>query len=155
SGFPCPYTIAARFKSVDDPFEPNDKRGDATLLELDESIEAFLFAGYTSSSIVQSAFDDWYEIELAEGSVSVQLSNIPGSVSTRVLLRGPPDGGMPAQRSSAAGTPGNNLTYELTEAGTYYVQVGYYSPAPVTRDGSTMIPEHFVNPYTLLVTQTP
>lgn len=150
--FPCDYKVVAHYQRVDDTFEPNDTLGTAKRVNLDEPIQAYLFAGYESVPIPKEDFHDWYEVKLEAGDISVELSDIPVLTSTELSLYGPSGDGTLRQQTSVD-EPGNGFTHPIAEDGTYFIRVGHGTLAPTMNDDSLAALHHFTEPYTLLVTQ--
>jgi hypothetical protein len=147
--------LTVSYVPIPDPFEPNDTRSQAVPITLGQAVNGYLFTGLRANTVSSAEYDDWYEIELQPGEVTLSLTSVPADLSTRVHLYG-----LQAQLldDNPQGTGGadNVLTYDVQSGGTHWVRVGTYVPSPVAvsrtpRPGD--VPENFLDSYTLTVTQ--
>ena len=148
SVIPPDYTFSATFTGVEDPYEPNDERADATPIEVGDEIEAYSFNGHTISTAPEHD-SDWYEIDLSAGSVRATLDQPEGASSYIYLYDS-----TGAQVTSKYAEPGVDATLERTglPIGTYYFNVQHYA-TPWTLGSGTAPPETEILPYVFQVTQ--
>lgn len=150
---PSEYTFNTTFVELDDPYEPNNLRSEAAPIEVGEPVDAYMFAGWeTSSGIPNDEWHDWYEVDLAVGQTSILLSLQASDYDGEVILFD--ENGIQLQREYNL-TDGSSVLLErnIEEAGTYYVRVAPASTHPSTVDDSSNVPQAFTVPYTLTITQ--
>jgi hypothetical protein len=147
------YTLAVDCTPVEDTFEPNDTRGDAQPIELDTPIHASLFAGYKDKDLKETAYDDWYSVELETGSATVALDDVPTSVRPEIQLLDPSNTEVPLSDTFNATEGGSiNATASIETAGTYKLKVSVFILPEAGAQGD-MVPDHFTSQYQLRVTQ--
>jgi hypothetical protein len=147
-----PYTFEAAYTEVPDLYEPNDLRTQATPITLGTPVEAYLFAGWeTSTGIPDEAWQDWYKLNLAAGPTTILMSIVAAdhdgditlfdSVGTQIATTGSNTDGSSVQ-----------LEHTVATAGNYFVRITPYSP-PMTKENGVNVPKYLSLPYTLTVTQ--
>jgi hypothetical protein len=147
-----PYTLTAEYHQVPDVHEPNDSRPDAKLITVGASVEGYMHAGRSVSTGIPAAdFQDWFEVALEPGDVTILLSIVAADNDGDITLFDP----LGTEIDSAgSNTDGSSVELESTieEAGSYFVRVNPYVP-PVTDGATATIPQYLTKPYTLTVTQ--
>lgn len=127
-----PYSLTLNFDSAPDPYEPNNGFGDATGINFDQPIQAY---------ICPHEDTDYYKINVSNhGVLSLKVENVPQDMVPVIYLFNM-NGGDPIA-AMAANNPGDSVTLEKGVSGTglYYVQV-------YDRAG-----EAYSHPYTLTAT---
>jgi hypothetical protein len=148
SVIPPEYTFSAVFTGVDDSYEPNDSRDDAVPIEVGDEVEGYLFQGYKSSTRPEND-QDWFEVNLAAGSVTATLNQPEGSSSYIYLVD---SAGGAVKNAYGAGGEDVTLTQTGLAIGTYYFNVQHYNSAMVAGQGTTP-PDLEAMPYVFQVTQ--
>jgi hypothetical protein len=148
SVIPPEYTFSAVFTGVEDPYEPNDSRDDAVPIEVGEPVEGYLFQGYKSSAKPDND-QDWFEVNLAAGSVTATLDQPEGASSYIYLVD---SAGMAVKSQYGAGGEDVTLSQTGLAIGTYYFNVQHYNSAMVAGQGTTP-PDLEAVPYVFQVTQ--
>jgi hypothetical protein len=149
SKIPPEYTFYATYTPLPDEYEPNNERADAKPITVGEEVRAYTFNGYRSSTIEMND-EDWYQVDLAAGSMQVTLDQ-PETIGHYVYLYDETG----AQKGSYTyGNPGVDVSYEWTalDRGTYYVVVRYYT-GQKAKGQATAAPVFETEPYVLTVTQ--
>jgi hypothetical protein len=142
------YAFEATWNPIVDPFEPNQDRETAAPIAVDTPVEGYFNAEARSGSVA-----DWYSVELQSGPVRFDLTDPPSNVSSELSLF---DSKGVRMLNEFTLTDGAELSVDRTlkEAGTYYVRVQPFSVPEGYRGGTdTTVPAHFVQPYTLTVSQ--
>lgn len=156
-GVPGPYryTLTATYTALEDDYEPNDTREEATPIEVGETVTARLFAGFEDSVPPDAvAYQDWYEVELAAGTASIEVQNIPGDTRISVSFRDTDDAEIVVDSAADVGANLTVTTPEPIAAGTYRVRVSpAVSDVPLPYSDGDQTPDHFTRDYTLVVTQ--
>lgn len=149
---PNPYRLTVEYHEVPDEHEPNQIRGQATAIEVDEDVEGYLFAGWSNSTgVPEEDWYDWYSVELEAGNVSILVDVMASDIDHEIVLYNPIGTQIASEGTNTEGSS-VLLEHELPEAGEYFVRVNSYIP-PHTEDNSLDIPEYATTPYTLTVTQ--
>lgn len=110
-----PYTMTLSFDSAPDPYEPNNGFGDATEINFDQPIQAY---------ICPHEDTDYYKINVSSPEVlSIKVENVPSEMVTVIYLYGM-NGGDPIA-TMAANNPGDSVTLEkgVSDTGLYYIQL--------------------------------
>lgn len=156
-GFKAPYkyTINVKYTKVPDMFEPNDTREQAKVLSLGTPVMPYIFAGHKTALVAKTDYDDFFEVKLAIGSVSVKVEDVPLDIVPEVMLFNPSGERIGHQYNM---TKGGSVTVasNISTAGTYRVSVGLFSNQPdeaAKAASATEVPSHFTKPYKLTVTQ--
>jgi hypothetical protein len=149
-----PYTLTLTYHKVDDPYEPNDTRDDPAPIALGAPVTAFFFTGYVYSQIA-AADQDWYSVELAAGTVTLNVGNVPSDLRMQVQLL---DSTRAPQTTFVGLGAGSDVhgtfTVPAGAAGTYYFIVQPFSFVVGSSSGAGPVPpDSFTRPYTLKVTQ--
>lgn len=149
---PNPYRLTIAYHQVPDEHEPNQVRGQAVEIEVDEDVEGYLFAGWNNSTgIPNEDWYDWYSVELEAGDTTFLIDVMASDIDHQIVLYDPLGTQIATDGTNTEGSS-VQLEYEVPEAGTYFVRVNPYS-APPTVSNSLDIPEYASIPYTLSVTQ--
>ncbi len=108
-----PYRFATALLPVTDPFEPNDRYGDAVSLHDVNQVRAFLFP---------ASDQDWFRIQVpGPGEIRAIVGDLPPNLTPQIHLF---DLSL-NHLASAGGTPGTDLALSFTAPapGTYLVRV--------------------------------
>lgn len=147
-----PYKLKAAFTPVNDVNEPNDARTQARPLTVAMPLNGYLFTGYANSTgLADNAWDDWFKVTLAAGSVSIALSDLASDMNGQVVLYD----NLGVQSAEAhQSTSGSTVVLSKTGlvAGDYYVKVRPYLP-PVPKGLGAVSPVYATQPYALTVSQ--
>jgi len=147
-----PYTFKVTYTPVNDTFEPNDLRTQASPLTVGTPVQAFMFAGYASSTgFASNAWEDWYKVTLAAGMVNMTLAILATDVDGDIVLY---DALGTEITSMGSAANGSSVVLNRTgiTAGDYYVKVTpFYVPA--TKGNGTVLPQYVSQPYTLTIAQ--
>jgi hypothetical protein len=149
SQIPPEYTFYATYTPLADEYEANNEREEAKPITVGEEVRGYSFQGYSSSTAPMND-EDWYQVDLAAGSMQVTLDQ-PETIGHYVYLYDETG----AQKGSYTyGNPGVDVSYEWTslDRGTYYVVVRYYT-GQKAKGQATAAPEFETEPYVLTVTQ--
>jgi hypothetical protein len=150
---PYDYRLTATFTPVPDMYEPNDTAGQAAAITVGTPIQAYLFAGASAPNANLAAYDDYYRVPLAGGMVTVRLEDVPADLAPRIFIYSP-DGSELGR--VVTGHKGEPLTLQLPMSitdGEHVVRVTLWTETPATMSAATALPDHFVHPYRLTVTQ--
>jgi hypothetical protein len=150
---PYGYQLTASFTAVPDMYEPNDEMAQAAAITVGTPIQAYLFAGASAMNGKLEAFDDYYRVPLAAGAVTVRLEEVPADLAPRIFIYSP--AGAELGRV-VTGHKGEALTLQLPTAvtdGDHTVRVTLWTETPASMSAATALPDHFVHPYRLTVTQ--
>ncbi|NOU26316.1 MAG: hypothetical protein HOO96_00290 [Polyangiaceae bacterium] len=147
TAYPARYDIEAEFVERIDTFEPNDDRSVAKTFVLGQKVEGAMLYGHRSQSLDSADGDDWFAIQLAAGSVSVDIPGVEGVSLTASLFD--PQGTYVASASST----GNDIALRtsLPTPGRCFIQLS-------TNDRSgygagKKVPSFFSASYAMTVTQ--
>jgi hypothetical protein len=150
---PNPYTLRTTYVPIDDRYEPNDTRAEAQPIALGAPVRAFMFAGFRSSIAPRrEAWEDWFKVTLAAGSVQIALTDVPRTIDGTLMMT---DGnGAAVGILSVSSRPGMSVTFSHTglAAGDYDIVVEPLAIIEPHGAGSTPAP-YVIGPYTLSVTQ--
>lgn len=154
AGFEKPfrYTLTATYNKVTDPFEPNDTRASATPITLGTPVTATLFAGHQSSMIDGREFDDFYKVEVAAGTVTAKVADVPTDTYPDLVLLDADGAELEHAYSTTMGANAT-VTMKAVTAGTVYLHVGVFSSPPPSAGKGVMLPDHFSHSYKLTVQQ--
>jgi hypothetical protein len=147
-----PYTFKVNYTPVNDTFEPNDLRTQAAPLTVGTPAQAFMFAGYASSTgFASNAWEDWYKVTLAAGMVKITLAILATDLNGNLVLY---DALGTEITSMGSSTNGSSVVLTRTgiTAGDYYVKVTPYF-VPGGKGNGTVQPQYVSQPYTLTITQ--
>ncbi len=147
------YSVQTEYRSVPDVFEPNDTIQSASNLLLGVPIPAFLFAGRKGLENEPLAYDDYYRVGVAGGTLTIRIDDVPRDIAPRVTLHG--SDGMEVSRISS-GILGGALVLRsppLPGPGHVFVRIAPWSGVPQNMGSGPTLPDHFTHPYTLSVTQ--
>ncbi len=147
-----PYTFKVTYTPVNDTFEPNDLRTQAAPLTVGTPAQAFMFAGYASSTgFASNAWEDWYKVTLAAGMVKITLSILATDIAGDMVLY---DALGTEVTSMGSATNGSTVVLNRTgiTAGDYYVKVTPFY-VPTAKGSGTVLPQYVSQPYTLTITQ--
>lgn len=153
---PLRYTMLAAYTPLADAYEPNDTKDTAKPIPLGTPITAFQSSGYIGDPYEGEAFADWYTVPLADGMVTIRMSNVPTDIRGDIYLF---DSDGVKVGEAYSGDAGANVTLTPATpvvAGTYSIEVVPYAGGPVASDTTlptALPPDHFTRPYTLTVTQ--
>jgi hypothetical protein len=149
SQIPPEYTFYATYTPLADEYEPNNEREEAKPITVGEEVRGYAFQGYSSSTAPMND-EDWYQVDLAAGSMQITLDQ-PETIGHYVYLYDETG----AQKGSYTyGNAGVDVSYEWMslDRGTYYVVVRYYT-GQKAKGQATAAPEFETEPYVLTVTQ--
>jgi hypothetical protein len=147
-----PYTFKVTYTPVTDTFEPNDLRTQAAPLTVGTPAQAFMFAGFTSSTgFASNAWEDWYKVTLAAGLVKFTLAILATDIDANMVLY---DALGTEITSMGTATNGSSVVLNRTgiTAGDYYLKVEPFY-VPTGKGNGTVLPQYVSQPYTLTVTQ--
>ena len=147
-----PYTFKVTYTPVNDTFEPNDLRTQAAPLTVGTPAQAFMFAGYASSTgFASNAWEDWYKVTLAAGMVKITLEILATDIDANVVLY---DALGTEITSMGTATNGSSVVLNRTgiTASDYYVKVEPFY-VPTAKGSGTVLPQYVSQPYTLTITQ--
>src|SRR5262249_52313716 len=82
-GPPFKYTLRGVYVAVDDPYEPNDTNATARPIGLGTTVRPYLFAGFKSSTLPDTAYRDCFSVQLAAGPASVVIAKVPHNLRMR------------------------------------------------------------------------
>ena len=145
------YDLAIDWQPTFDCYEPNQTRDEAKAIPLG-TIEALMVAGYVDGDDPdESAFSDWYRLQLDNGEVTVEVHDGPFDVAHRVRLVDSDgqevDDDWTVEDGAAVG-----FSTDVT-AGEYYVQVTAWSGNAPSRGSDDALGDNITRPYALTVTQ--
>ncbi len=149
---PNPYLLTVTYDQVPDEYEPNDTRPAAKAIDVGQSVEGYMFAGWENSTGVPAEdWFDWYSVDLEAGPASFLVDVVASDVNSEMMLYDPL--GTEVEHTHTV-TKGSSLLLEqdIEEAGTYFVRLGPYNE-PATLGDSVDPPQYTTIPYTLTVTQ--
>lgn len=148
SAIPPNYVFWADYVGVEDEHEPNDTQATAVPIQLGQEIRGRLFRGH-SSSTAPTREADWFQVELAAGTVVATLDQAPEFAAYIRLYNA-----AGAQVANQYGAAGVDITFtrDSLDRGTYYFAVEHYSGGIVSGNG-TVLPEIDSTPYVFTVTQ--
>lgn len=149
------FDLSTTYAAVPDLFEPNDTVATATPVAIGTPVGAYLFSGPTGGTVAETvaASDDYYRFAASAGTVTIRITDVPVDVAPRLTLF-TPDGVELAR--VASGIKGGVLTMvspALATAGDLVIGVSPWSAAPEAFGAGTALPAHFMNPYTLTLSQ--
>ncbi|HEY6723303.1 MAG TPA: hypothetical protein VI197_04700 [Polyangiaceae bacterium] len=149
---PNPYRLTVDYDQVPDEHEPNQVRGEAVAIEVDEDVEGYLFAGWINSTgVAEEDWYDWYSVELEAGETSFLVDVMASDIDHEIVLYDPIGTQITSEGTNTEGSS-VLLEHEVPEAGKYFVRVNPYIP-PDTLGNSLDTPEYASTPYTLTITQ--
>jgi hypothetical protein len=146
------YKLKAVYSPVNDTYEPNDVRTQGPSITVGTPVSSYLFAGYANSTgLAANAWEDWYKVSLADGSITIALADLASDMNGAVTLYD----NLGVQVASASqGVRGTTVVLTKTGivAGDFYVKITpYNNPTP---KGTGAIPGVYTTqPYTLTVAQ--
>jgi hypothetical protein len=149
---PTSYKLKVAYAPVNDTYEPNDLRTQAKPLSVATPLNGYFFAGYANSTgLAANAWEDWFKVTLADGSVTVALADLASDINGEVTLYD----NLGVQIADAYQVT-KGATVVLTKtgivAGDYYVKLTPFSDPTPKGDG--VVPGVYVTqPYTVTVTQ--
>jgi hypothetical protein len=131
-----PFTVTAVFRPAADPFEPNDRFGAATALQLDSPVQ---------TNILPRGDTDWHYVDLPhQGQLSVAVTDVPANLAVAVRVwNANRDVVSDWFRPLARGGP-TAAVVDVPAAGRYYLEVA-------DSEGR----ERSIEPFTLTVTFEP
>jgi hypothetical protein len=103
-----------------DEYEPNPSRDEAAPIALNTDITAQLIVPYVSTS--DRSADDYYQVELAEGSAIFRLLSTPSNLRYRVRLLPIGEGATQTVANTTVGDTGS-WEFDVPTAGAYAVSV--------------------------------
>ena len=109
------YTISATLDAVEDPFEPNYDFTRAAPIEINDTLDAFIFP---------SREEDWYEVSFpTPGTFHTSLTSVPENLRLEIVIYGSNLNWLSVYTS--AGNPGDNvfLDYDVPAPGTYFIRI--------------------------------
>jgi hypothetical protein len=151
-----PYTFHATYTAAASPVQPGGTKASATPLSLGTAVQALMFAGYTSDTINDTAWWQWYQLTLAAGSATVSITNVASDLTLEAYLYDATNNANTIHGYGSSASAGGSISFMTSApvtAGTYYIQL---EPVTYTTHpyGSGTTPGAFTTqPYTLLVTQ--
>lgn len=148
-----PYTFKAVYTPVNDTHEVNDLRTQASPLTVATPVQGYMFGGYTvSTGFANNAWEDWYRVTLAAGTVTITLEILANDINGEIELFNGLGTSIDSEAVAAAGSSVVlNHTTALT-AGDYFVKVSPFT-IPNSKNSNNIIPQYALQPYTLTVTQ--
>jgi hypothetical protein len=149
---PARYTFAATYTKVDDKHEPNDTRETAKPATVGMALNGYVFAGFRGAKINDADLDDWFQVNLAAGMVTVRLENVPTDTTADLSLYDSTGKRLENTYGSNKGASLTLMVPNLT-AGTYHVKVGVFGGHTEAVGRGTMVTDSFTRPYTLTITQ--
>jgi hypothetical protein len=155
---PWSYTLQIDYTPIKDTFEPNDTPDDAQPIRLGDPVEGYVFTGHAKGPIRDEAWDDWYEVELQPGTVTMKVTSFPRDAIADLGLLDPAGASIrPGPQPYAANRGADHMaSAKITVAGTYKLRLGVFSTPPSTAgklDVDQSVPDSFTRPYQLVVTQ--
>jgi hypothetical protein len=149
---PTSYKLKVAYAPVNDANEPNDLRTQAKPLSVGTPLNGYLFAGYANSTgLAANAWEDWFKVTLADGSVTLALADLASDITGDVTLY---DNLGVQIANGYQSTKGATVVLTKTGivAGDYYVKLTPFTNPTPKGDGA--IPGVYTTqPYTLTVTQ--
>jgi hypothetical protein len=145
-----PYTLRVDYKGVPDDNEPNDVRAMAKAINVGDAVKGYLFAGHeNSTSIADSAWEDWFKVTLPVGDFTATLADLASDIGARVDVYN----AMGTSLQTGTGGAGENVPvmFSAATAGDYTIKLSHYTEGTVRGAGST-VPAYLTQPYTIAVT---
>lgn len=153
--YPQGYSLSIDFSPRVDCWEPNDTAALAKSIELDEVVEAYMLAGFESSSIPSGDYVDWYAIDLRHsGTVQAVINPPAGNHLMRVRMGD--ELGNAVTLANQQGSVGEAFTVESNrevDPGIYYLRVGVLVGDDRKVDGDGPPPAHWSQQYSMTVTR--
>lgn len=109
------YTVTATLDAVEDPFEPNQDFTRAAPIEINDSLDAFIFP---------RGEEDWYEVNFSTpGAFHTSLTSVPENLKMEIVIYGSNLNWLSVY--TFAGNPGDNvfLDYDIPAPGTYFIRI--------------------------------
>jgi len=109
-----PYRLTVSVTPVADVYEPNNKVGDATVLEDGNRIQAMIF---------EQGDEDWYRVKGTAGqSLDVTIADVPAEIQPVIDIY---DSSQSRLTGRTATNPGQAITVscEMAETGYYYIRI--------------------------------
>ncbi|TXL15439.1 hypothetical protein BMR05_03755 [Methylococcaceae bacterium HT4] len=154
--YPLNYTLTWSFTSNVDCYEPNNTVGTASKISLDDTIEAYVLAGYVDNTnyIYSGAerTDDWYQITLdKESNLTFELLQTPSNFRMNMELWHE-DHSILTLAAATAETDGAliNLNMGTYQPGNYFLkleQFNTYEDEKVAGFPEKPVPDHYNTPY--------
>ena len=157
-GFASPYSyrLTSTFTAIPDNFEPNDSPEKAMPIPMATPVDAFLFAGASTSMPADAiaTFDDYYQVMITETqTATVRIDNVPTDLAARLFLY---RSDLTELARIATGHRGEALVMATPlplDPGTYLVRVAPWAEVPTGVSAGAQAPDHFTRGYQLTVTQ--
>jgi hypothetical protein len=150
------YGITVRHGAVPDSFEPNDSTTEAKPIAVGSPQTAYFFAGIGDAK--SASGDDFFSTALQPGPTTLDVADVAANVLLSITVVGPSGRNIYYSPARTAGGPqmgqGFAAKFTTTEAGTHVLKItGTFplGPRPLTAPDS--LPENYVKPYRILVTQ--
>jgi hypothetical protein len=149
---PSRYSLLVTYTPINDPYEPNKSRAAAAAISANQTITAFMFAGFTTGTI--GPFPDYFKVPLQAGSVTVNLLNSPSNIAIAVTLYDPLFNSLKSMGPNTGGGLVMIGPVTVANTGTYYVGFAPSGTNPGSQAGAgSTLPDNFVTPYSFNVVQ--
>jgi hypothetical protein len=156
SSAPIVYTLKILYTRVDDAFEPNDTRdiGAPKPVTLGVPVTGYFFAGFKTLLIDPTDYEDWFELDLPAGMITITLANVANNWRPAVTFIDEMGLDFTAGRAIAgnAGATISKPNIMVTTPGKYRALIqGYASQAIDEAATLPTVPDNFTKPYTFTV----
>lgn len=150
------FTLNTTYTAVPDPYEPNDSLAMAAPVTEGVPINGYLFGGRLGGDATASASDDYadyYRFSAAAGTITVQLGGVPADLAPRLTLYAADGSELARVASGQKGSSLQMLSPSIAAPSDLIVRVTPWSGAPPSMGAGTMLPAHFTQTYTLMISQ--
>jgi hypothetical protein len=152
---PSAYTFLATYTPVTSPSKPGSSKYNALPITVGTPVQALMFAGYTSHQIDDTAWWQWYEVTLAAGNATVNITNVASDLTLEAYLYDSTNNANTIH-GYGSGSAGGSIMFTTGSpitAGAYYIQVEPVVYTTQAYGGGTTPGQLATQPYTLTVTQ--
>jgi hypothetical protein len=150
------YTLKILYTRVNDLFEPNDTSdtGVPKLVTLGVPVTGYFFAGFKARVVDPAAYEDWFELDLPAGMITITLANVASN--WRPMVTFIDEMGIdftPARAVAAnAGATISKPNIMVTTPGRYRALIQGYANQSIDEAATEpTVPDNFTKPYTFTV----
>ncbi|HKO50823.1 MAG TPA: hypothetical protein VJV79_24050 [Polyangiaceae bacterium] len=140
-------TIDVSVSAEADEHEPNNDRASATPIEPASEISAQLILPYVSQTDQQT--QDWYEIQLAAGTHTLQMTAVPTDLYPTIQVSSVTEVIIADNKRGANKGAEFSFTFTVKEAGSYYVMIYNWAASRVVSSGTKAA--SYAEPYTFQI----
>jgi hypothetical protein len=153
---PFTFTLNTSYTAVPDTYEPNDALAMAAPVTEGVPINGYLFGGRLGGDATAMASDDYadyYRFSAAAGTITIQLAGVPADLAPRLTLYAADGSELARVASGQKGSSLQMLSPSIAAPSDLIVRVTPWSGAPPSMGAGTMLPAHFTQTYTLMISQ--